>query len=190
MRYILTEKEISERVKSVMSEKRFRHTEGCVDMAERLAVRWGADKSMARRAAYLNDIAKEMSYDKQLQLVDEHGIILNRVQRSEKIIHAFSGAIIAWREFGEPEEVCGAIRWHTTAKSGMTLLEKIIWLADLTEEGRDFDGVSEIRKLAFEDLSRALILGFDTTLRVLISRGSEIDSNMIKARNFEIASGS
>ncbi|MBQ3225361.1 MAG: bis(5'-nucleosyl)-tetraphosphatase (symmetrical) YqeK [Oscillospiraceae bacterium] len=186
----MTEKEIEQRVKSVMSEKRYLHTIGCVDMAERLAGRWGADVALARRAALLHDIAKEMPYDKQLSLVDEHGIILNRVQRSEKIIQAFSGAIIAWREFDEPEEVCGAIRWHTTAKSGMTLLEKIIWLADLTEEGRSFDGVCEIRRLAFEDLSRALISGFDTTLRVLISRGCEIDSNMVKARNFEIAANS
>lgn len=170
-----------------MSEKRFVHTEGCVKMAERLALRWGADVALARRAAYLHDVAKEMPYEKQLQLVDEHGIILSRVQRSQKIIHAFSGAIIAWRKFGEPEEVCSAVRWHTTAKHGMSLIEKIIWLADLTEEGRTFEGVSDIRALAFEDLSRALVLGFDTTLRVLISRGSEIDANMIEARNFEIA---
>ena len=141
----MTENEIRSYVKSVMSEKRFLHTEGCVTMAERLAERWGADLSFARRAAYLHDIAKEMPYDAQLQLIDEHGIILSSIQRSEKIIHAFSGAVIAWRKFNEPEEVCGAIRWHTTAKRNMTLLEKIIWLADLTEEGRTFDGVSKIR---------------------------------------------
>ena len=93
----MTEKEIEQRVKSVMSEKRYLHTRGCVDMAERLAEHWGADVALARRAALLHDIAKEMPYDRQKALVDEHGIILNRVQRSEKIIHAFSGAIIAWR---------------------------------------------------------------------------------------------
>lgn len=183
----MTEKDIITHVKSSMSEKRFLHTEGCVKMAEKLAVRWGADVNLARRAAYLHDIAKEMPYEQQLQLVDEHGIILTGTQRSEKIIHAFSGAIIAWARFDEPEAVCGAIRWHTTAHRGMTLLEKIIWLADLTEEGRTFNGVSEIRSLAFSDLSAALIRGFDTTLSVLISRGSEIDANMIEARNFEIS---
>jgi len=183
----LTEKEIIRCVRDAMSEKRFRHTEGCVEMAERLATRWNADVSLARRAAYLHDIAKEMPYGEQLHLIDEYGIILNDTQRSEKIIHAFSGAIIAWRKFDEPEDVCGAIRWHTTAKRDMTLLEKIIWLADLTEEGRNFEGVSKIRELAFEDISRALICGFDTTLGFLIARGSEIDSNMIEARNFEIS---
>ena len=183
----MCEHDIRACVKASMSEKRFKHTEGCVSMAERLAVHWGADVSLARRAAWLHDITKEMPYEEQLQLIDEHGIILTGTQRSKKIIHAFSGSVLAWRKFDEPEEVCGAIRWHTTARRGMTLLEKIIWLADLTEEGRDFSGVSKIRALAFESLADALIMGFDTTLSVLISRGSEIDANMIEARNFEIA---
>ena len=69
----------------------------------------------------------------------------------------------------------------------MTLLEKIIWLADLTEEGRNFDGVSEIRELAFIDLPKALIKGFDTTLRFLVQKGEKIDPNMIEARNSEIS---
>ncbi len=170
-----------------MSEKRFLHTVGCVEMAERLAKRWGADVALARRAAYLHDIAKEMPYSEQLKLVDKFGIILTDMQKSEKIIHAFSGALIAGEDFHECEEVCSAIRWHTTARKGMTQLEKIIWLADLTEAGRKFKEASEIRELAFENLSEALILGFDTTLSVLIKRGSEIDSNMIEARNYEIA---
>ncbi len=170
-----------------MGAKRFSHTEGCVKMAEKLAVRWGADVALARRAAWLHDITKEMPYEHQLQLVDRHGIILSRTQKSEKIIHAFSGAAMAQHQLGEGEEVCGAIRWHTTARCGMTLLEKIIWLADLTEEGRTFDGVEKIRALASESLSDALICGFDMTLSVLINRGSEIDANMIEARNFELA---
>ena len=171
-----------------MSERRFRHTEGCAAMADELARRWGEDVSLVRRAAYLHDIAKEIPYEDQLKMIDEFGVILTRTQRSEKIIHAFSGALIAWKEFSEPEEVCAAIRWHTTARRGMSRLEKIIWLADLTEEGRSFPGCDDIRQLAFRDLSSALVLGFDITLRFLINKGNEIDSNMIEARNYEIAS--
>lgn len=183
----MTEKEITEIVKKLMGSRRYQHTEGCVDMAERLARRWDMDVSVARRAAYLHDIAKEIPYDEQLEMIDERGIVLNEMQRSKKIIHAFSGAIIAKERFRESEEVCGAIRWHTTARSGMTLLEKIIWLADLTEEGRNFNGVSEIRELAFIDLSKALIKGFDTTIRFLLEKGERIDTNMIEARNSEIS---
>lgn len=169
-----------------MSEKRFRHTEGCVKMAEALARHWGEDVALARRAAFLHDIAKEMPYEKQLKMADEFGIILTDTQRSEKIIHAFSGAIIAQYEFCEPDEVCGAVRWHTTAHEGMTGLEKIIWISDLAEETRTFPGVEKIRKLAFEDIRDALICGFDMTLSRLIEQGSVIDVNMVQARNFEI----
>ena len=183
----MTINEIIAKVKASMGEKRFVHTEGCVRMAEKLAERWNAPKELAIRAAWLHDIAKEIPYEEQLQTIDKFGIILTGTQKNRKIIHAFTGALIAWQEFEESEEVCGAIRWHTTAHRNMTLLEKIIWLADLTEEGRNFPGVEEIRRLAFEDMEEALILGFDTTLSFLISGGSEIDANMIEARNFEIS---
>ena len=183
----MTENEIIRTVKSRLSEKRFRHTQGCVDMAERLSERWGADVALARRAAWLHDVAKELPYEKQLEIVKDSGDSLTLIQKSQKIIHAFSGAILARDEFLECEDVCSAIRWHTTARSGMSKLEKVIWLADLTEEGRSFNGVEEIRKLAFSDISRALVLGFDTTLRVLLENGNQIDTNMIEARNSEVA---
>lgn len=184
----MTENEIISAVKSRLREKRFKHTEGCVKMAEKLAEHYGADVALARRAAWLHDIAKEMPYSDQLALIEKEGVVLSDMQRSEKIIHAFSGAIIAEKEFGESEEVTSAIRWHTTARVGMSLLEKIIWISDLTEEGRTFEGVEKIRELALKDLSAALVLGFDTTLRFLRDGGKEIDENMIKAREFEIAS--
>ena len=183
----MTESEIKACARCAMGEKRFLHTERCVDMAERLAKRWGASEELARRAAWLHDITKEVPYEDQLQMIDKFGIILNATQSSEKVIHAFTGAIVAREEFGENEDVCGAIRWHTTAKSGMTLLEKVIWLADLVEEGRSFSGVEEIRRLAFENIGKALILGFDTSLGFLVERGSLIDVSMIEARNFEIS---
>ncbi len=182
----MDEAKIIEKVRASMSEKRFRHTEGCVKMAEALAGRYGEDVSLARRAAYLHDITKEMPYLKQLQMADEFGIILTDTQKSEKIIHAFTGAIIAEHEFGEDDAVCGAIRWHTTAHAGMTGLEKIIWISDLAEENRTFPGVEKIRELAYENINDALICGFDMTLSHLIERGSVIDVNMVQARNFEI----
>ena len=186
-RKILTESEIISRVRASMSEKRYQHTLGCVDMAERLAKCYGADVTLARRAAYLHDIAKEMPYDEQLKLIAEFGIILSDTQKSEQIIHAYTGALIAETRFGECEAVCKAIRTHTTAAADMTLLQKIIWLADLTEEGRNFDGVSEIRDMAFHDLSDALIMAYDRTLSFLNEKKCEIDKGLIEARNCEIA---
>lgn len=184
---MMTESEIKNRVRAAMSEKRFRHTLGCASLAKELALRWGADENAAYTAGLLHDITKEIPYEEQLKLVCESGIILDRLQKSEKIIHAFTGAVVAGRDFGASEEICGAIRWHTTAKAGMTLLEKIIWLSDIAEEGRVYDDAREIRRLSFEDLSKALIYGFDVSLRVLMNRGSEIDINMVEARNYELS---
>ena len=128
-----------------------------------------------------------MPYDEQCALIERENVVLDGLQGSKKIIHAFSGAIVAKRDFGADDDICSAIRWHTTAKPDMTLLEKIVWISDLTEENRSFPGVGEIRKLALEDIGAALIRGFDTTLGFLIEQGSEIDINMVMARNFEIA---
>ena len=182
----MTDSEIERIIKTALSEKRYRHTLGCADMACRLAARWGESEHDARRAALLHDIAKEKTYESQLKLINEHGIILSETQRLESLIHAFSGALLADVRFGEPERICSAVRWHTTGRRNMSLLEKIIWLSDLTEPGRDFDGVEEIRKLAFEDIGLALIRGFDTTISFLITRGRPIDINTVEARNFEI----
>ncbi len=184
----MTDSEIKRIIESTLSEKRYRHTLGCAETAQSLAKRWGADENSALRAALLHDITKEEPYESQLKLAHEHGIILSDTQKLPRVIHAFTGAIVAKVRFGEDDKICDAIRWHTTARKDMSLLEKIIWISDLTEPGRDFEGVDEIRKLSFSDLGLALIRGFDTTISHLIKCGRAIDGNMIEARNFEILS--
>ncbi len=182
----MTNSEIERIIKSTLSDKRYRHTLGCAETAIRLAKRWGADETSAYRAALLHDITKEEPYESQLKLIKEHGIILSETERLPRVIHAFTGALVAETRFGENAEICDAIRWHTTARKDMSLLEKIIWIADLTEPGRSFDGVEHIRTLSYEDLGKALIKGFNTTISFLIERDRAIDINMIEARNFEI----
>ncbi len=180
-------RELESAVKERLSEKRFLHTVRCAALADKLAEHWGADREEAYIAAMLHDITKEESYESQLKLLESHGIILSDTQKLPQVIHAFSGALSARLLFSVSDEVYNAIRWHTTARSGMSLLEKIIWLADMCEEGRDFPGVEKIRSLIFSDLSRALVLGFDTTIGFLIKKKQKIDINMIEARNYELA---
>ena len=98
-----------------------------------------------------------------------------------KLLHAKSGAAVAERVFGEESAVCEAIRWHTTGKPDMCLLEKIIYLADYMEPNRDFPGVERLRALAFADLDTALMLGFEMTLEILRRRGQPIDDNSMAA---------
>ena len=88
-----------------------------------------------------------------------------------KLLHSKTGAGIAKYEFGCDDEVYGAIYWHTTGKEDMGLLEKVIYMADYIEPNRDFEGVEELRRLAYEDLDRALEMGFKMSIDDMQSRG-------------------
>lgn len=114
------------------------------------------------RAAILHDCTKYLELDDQLRLCRQYGVELDELeQQAVKLLHAKTGACIARDIFGEPDEVYQAIFWHTTAKADMTLLEKIIYIADYIEPNRDFEGVEELRRLAYEDLDRPAAGGGD-----------------------------
>ncbi len=157
---------------AMLDAKRVPHVAGCEEEAARLAQRWGADEEKAREAGILHDITKKEKLDEQLRLCEKYGIILDEMERSEgKLLHAKTGAGIAKYEFGCDDEVYGAIYWHTTGHEDMTLLEKVIYMADYIEPNRDFPGVEELRKLAYSDLDRALEMGFKMSIEDMRSRG-------------------
>ena len=91
-----------------------------------------------------------------------------------KTLHALTGSLVADRIFGENEAVVEAIRHHTTGKADMSLLEKIIYVADYMEPCRDFPGVEKLRELAYSDIDAALQLGLEMTLELLNKQGSEV----------------
>ncbi len=157
---------------AMLDPKRVPHVAGCEEEAARLAKRWGADEEQAREAGILHDITKKEKLDEQLRLCEKYGIILDEMERSEgKLLHAKTGAGIAKYEFGCDDEVYGAIYWHTTGHEDMTLLEKVIYMADYIEPNRDFPGVEELRRLAYTDLDGALELGFKMSIEDMRSRG-------------------
>lgn len=162
---------LREKAYAMLEPKRIAHVRGCEEEAARLALRWGADVEKAREAGILHDITKKEKLDEQLRLCAKYGILLDEMERSEgKLLHAKTGAGIAKYEFGCDDEVYGAIFWHTTGKEGMGLLEKVIYMADYIEPNRDFDGVEVLRHLAYEDLDRALELGFTMSIEDMRSR--------------------
>lgn len=170
---------------SMIRAKRVPHVMGVEEEAVRLAERWGGDEGMARRAAILHDCTKYLELDDQLRLCRQYGVELDELeQQAVKLLHAKTGACIARDIFGEPDEVYQAIFWHTTAKADMTLLEKIIYIADYIEPNRDFEGVEELRRLAYEDLDRALLLGVETTIQEMWDRRLPIHTNTLRARDW------
>ena len=101
-----------------------------------------------------------------------------------KLLHARTGAAVAKDLFGISEPVFGAIRWHTTGKPDMTLLEKIIYIADYIEPTRDFPGVERVRELAYSDLDRALLLGLKMTMDEVRQYGTEPYIDTVDAFNW------
>ena len=158
-----------------LKPNRVAHVLGCRDTAVELAKRWGADVNDAARAGILHDITKALDGPLQLTLCREYGTILDEFgYKYPKTLHALTGSLVAERIFGEREAVVSAICHHTTGKAAMTLLEKIIYVADYMEPCRNFPGVEELRKLAFSDLDAALKLGLEMTLEHLKNLGDEV----------------
>ena len=173
---------LREQAEAMLKPKRIPHVRGCEQEAVKLARRWGADEELAAEAAILHDITKKFELNEQLILCQKYGIITDTVERqSSKLLHAKTGAALARDRFGVCGEVYEAIRWHTTGKPDMTLLEKVIYMADYIEPTRDFDGVDALRRLAYEDLDKAMVLGFEMSLADIRSYGVEPHSNTLSA---------
>ena len=119
------------------------------------------------------------------QLVDEAGIRVDReLDRNGALLHGVAGAVMATDRYGVTDpDILEAIRVHTTGKLSMSQLDKIIFLADYIEETRDFPGVDELRRLAFQDLDRAVLAGYDNTIRHLLDQGIPIYFKTILGRN-------
>lgn len=157
-----------------LSPKRIPHVQGCEWEAVRLAKRWGESEEDAAEAGILHDITKKLVLSEQLILSEKYGIINDTYETANvKLLHAKTGAALARDLFNISDRVYSAIRWHTTGKPDMTLLEKIIYMADYIEPNRDFPGVDKLRKLAYEDLDAAMVLGLKMSLEDIRSYGAE-----------------
>ena len=145
-------------VKARLSEKRWTHTKNVKKMAVKLARRWGADPEKAAMAAILHDSAKELPKQELLQIFADNAIIAeNAPARPSPVWHGIAAAILAETQWGITDpEILSAIRCHTTGKPGMSKLDKIIYLADMTSAERDWPGVDDLRALEMQDLDRAL----------------------------------
>lgn len=133
----------------MMRAKRIAHVKGTEEEAVRLAQRWGADVEKARRAAILHDCTKYYEMEEQLKICRQYGIVLDDLeQKAVKLLHSKTGACMARYVYGQEDDIYEAIFWHTTGKADMSLLEKILYIADYMEPTRDFPGVERLRELA------------------------------------------
>lgn len=172
-------------IKSMMSENRYNHCVNVSKEAVKLAKRYCGDEEKAAIAGILHDITKEMPKEEQLQIMLDSGIILDDIQKNApKLWHGISGSVYIKKHFGiEDEDILNAICYHTTGRAGMSLLEKIIFVADFTSEERTYKGVATMRKKSRKSLEDAMLYGFKFTFSDLSSRELAIHPDELACYN-------
>lgn len=165
--------------KRSLSARRYEHTLNVRKLAVQLAKREGADPDKAEIAALLHDICKERPKSELLQMLSDHAIMTqNAAKKPQGVWHAAAAMVYAKEELGiEDEEILNAIRWHTSGRAGMTLMDKIIYMADMCSEDRDYPEADELRRLLKKDLDHALIRALQYSIQWLTEEGRAIDED-------------
>ena len=180
---------LTEAMRDTLKPSRFQHVLGVEMTAVQLADILGADGRKARLAALLHDCAKYLSVTEQAILAKRDGSTLDP-KKDDMILHAPAGATLAREQYGiTDDEVLEAIRYHTTGTEGMTLLDEIIWAADLIEPGRDYPSVEKHRALLLSasdpiSFEKGLLLVFDDNICYIQSRGNGINPATLRARDY------
>ncbi|MBC8079835.1 MAG: bis(5'-nucleosyl)-tetraphosphatase (symmetrical) YqeK [Gorillibacterium sp.] len=176
--------QLMEAVRRELPFKRWEHTLGVMKSAKELAHKYGADIDKAELAGLLHDYCKYWPTERQRLVILESNLPNELLSYDKPLWHAPVGAYVVSQEFGiSDEEVLNAVRYHTSGRVGMTLLEKVVCLADYMEPGRVYPEVEVIRSLAETSLEKALIAGFDSTIHYLLTKGEKIYPLTLLSRN-------
>ncbi|HEY9060146.1 MAG TPA: bis(5'-nucleosyl)-tetraphosphatase (symmetrical) YqeK [Pseudobacteroides sp.] len=182
----MTIDEMRNKLEKTLSKKRFKHSLGVMYTAVDLAKIYGVDVEKAAVSGLLHDCAREIKGAEVFKACEKYGIEIDVFTRNQpSLLHGSIGAEIAREEYGiKDRSVLTAIKYHTTGRADMDMLEKIIYIADYIEPGRSFQGVEEARKEAFKDIDRTMLMALDRTINHIIEKKSYIHVDAIHARNY------
>lgn len=184
MKLLSNRKELLTRVRAQMHEKRYQHTLGVAQSARELAERYGADPDQAELAGLLHDYCKCWPVEKMFEILVRHDMPTELLEGEKELWHAFAGAIVIQYDLGVTDpDILQAVRYHTTGRAGMSLLEKVVCVADYIEPNRSFPGVEKIRALADKDLDAALALALGGTIQFLIEKQKTVYPLTLTAYN-------
>ena len=176
--------ELYEKVKEKLSEKRFKHCEGVVKRALEYAKVYNVDEEIVKLVAISHDIAKELSQEVENEYIDKYNIKLDNIEKlNHNLVHAKIGAYICKYEFGFTEDMFNAIKYHTTGREDMSILEKIIYLADATEEGREYCS-SQYVDIIKNDIHKGMILISKWGLNHILEKNEIIHLDSIRCYNY------
>jgi predicted HD superfamily hydrolase involved in NAD metabolism len=177
--------EAREIIKSRLSPARFTHSCAVSEEAVKLAQKYGGDTEKAALAGMLHDIAKDMPLEEQLQTMKKYSIMLDNVENlTLKLWHAILGAAILEHELNiKDRDIINAVRYHTTARAGMSMLEIIIYLADFISADRIFEGVELLHTAIYTSLQAGLRATFEFSFNELLKKNAAIHLDTVRARN-------
>lgn len=178
-------------LKTMLNEKRYHHSLCVADEAKRLAEKYSGNADKCFLAGLLHDITKNQPESEHLKIFKTFGIILNDVEeKAPKLWHAMSGEAYLKNVIGiEDGEILDAVRYHTTAKSNMSLTAKILYLADFTSADRDYPDVDVIRRLVNESLESAFEYALAYSIRDLVDNSKAVHTDTVAAYNEVILNG-
>ena len=172
-------------IKEMMSEKRYLHSVSVSNAAMKLAKKYEFDTEKAAIAGILHDITKEMPDEFHLELFEKHNVKLDEIEKkSKKLWHSISGSIFIKENLHiDDEEILNAVKYHTTGRKNMTLLDKIIFLSDFLAVDRNYENSEIMRKQAFENLDETVIYGLKLQMESFLSKDLLLSKNIFEAYN-------
>lgn len=175
-------KELEDFLKENLREDRYNHVYRVLDTAVSLAKIHGVDTESAKISALFHDMYKNISLDENLKLVKEFNLDEERYGKNKNLAHSKLAAYKAKNDFKiYDEDILNAISFHTTGRSNMSELEKIVFIADAIEPARAFSSASDIRKLALTNLDEACLKMLINTREYLMEKGIQMDEDSLKA---------
>ncbi|MBU5335231.1 bis(5'-nucleosyl)-tetraphosphatase (symmetrical) YqeK [Intestinibacter bartlettii] len=181
-----TEK-IIEKLNTMLKPNRLTHSINVANCAVKLSEIYGCDKEKAYLAGLVHDCAKYFTKEQIDSYVKKYNIELDPLEIDNiALSHSVIGSFVIQDVFNiQDMDIINAVRYHTTGRENMSILEKIIFMADMIEEGRDFPGVDELRNLSFSgQLDKALITSFNNTIKFVIENNQLIHPRSVRARNY------
>ena len=180
-----TDEKIIELIRSKLEVRRFQHSLNVAESARYLAEKYGGDVDKAYTAGLLHDVMKNSSPEEQLGVITEAGIeLLPEERANKKLWHAIAGAAYIKMVMGiDDKEIYKAVRYHTTGRAGMSLLEKIVYLADYISAERDYKDVDVMRRLCDESMDEAVLYALRFGIPDLVKRGSVIHPDSLDLYN-------
>lgn len=179
-------KEVDDKLKRTLTEKRYNHVQGVVDMSIKLAQQYGEDVEKCRIAAIFHDYSKQFSKEENYDIIAKYKIEVDDLEiNSKELLHSKIASKIAEVEYNiSDKDILNAISYHTTGRANMSLIEKIIFVADSIENGRVYPGVENLRQVALFDIDKAILGILNSTISHLLNSGFKIHPNSVIARNY------